>query len=223
MIDDKATRERAATILAGVADALAQKLTRRSAQEAPITTRIAQSIEDVLTRNPLEDFDISVSTLDIPDRGSQSLENKCGADLYVNVSVTTKTGVERKGLLIQAKRGKGSKKELPAQCKKMLKHCSHAYGWIYNENGVQVVDAQKVVDNPGKQMRRLGLRSSKDMFESVLACREGDRNLALPLNMDPEAGLERIQDRLGVEVAADVAFIQTPGRRTTSTRITEID
>jgi hypothetical protein len=74
-------------------------------QEPALTSRIAQAIESELAHHPInvDGLKVEVTTLDIPDRGANSMESKTGTDLYISLVRHDLDDPISKGMLIQAK------------------------------------------------------------------------------------------------------------------------
>ena len=154
-------------------------------QEAQITSRIGQILESTLSGKEVLDHRIEVFTQDIPDRGPGSLEKAIGADLYVGISVSTGGQRKTKGFLVQAKIDRKLKSSsdfaaLDKDCRDMLQRSDASYLWLYESNGVRVVDAKNVVKRGSRSPKELQRRRASTVFSRTLECSEGDFSLGLP-------------------------------------------
>ena len=186
MLEDNPTaRELIAKALGKATDQAVRDHLTGISQEAAITSRIGQSLEQTLNGKPVLGYSIEVITQDIPDRGPGSLEKAIGADLYVGISVSSGGKRQSKGFLVQAKIGRKLKSmsdydALAKDCGDMLERSDASYLWLYESNGVRVVKAVEVLKRGSKSPKELQRRRASTVFDRTLECREGDFDLGLP-------------------------------------------
>ncbi|WP_226562659.1 hypothetical protein [Salipiger thiooxidans] len=183
--NDPIARDLIAKALGKATDQAVREHLAGISQEAQITSRIGQSLEDTLNGETVLGHRIQVLTQDIPDRGPRSLEKAIGADLYVGISATS-GGIRRsKGFLVQAKIGRKLKSisdydALEEDCSDMLQRSDASYLWLYERNGVRVVKAEEVLKRGSKSPKELQRRRASTVFSRTLECSEGDFDLGLP-------------------------------------------
>lgn len=92
-----------------------------SLQEAEITSRLCQRLEDRLDGKNAGDYIFRVTAQSLPDRGPSSIEKVIGADIFMSVSLDGPNGFD-KGIFIQSKTEQNIKKdELQEACLRMKK------------------------------------------------------------------------------------------------------
>lgn len=183
--NDPIARDLIAKALGKAADQAVREHLAGISQEAQITSRIGQRLEDILNGKKILDHQIQVFTQDIPDRGPGSLEKAIGADLYVGISVSSGGLQKSKGFLVQAKiesklKSSSDFNALEEDCKDMLHRSDASYLWLYESNGVRVVDAKDVVKREWRSPTELHRRRASTIFSRTLECSEGDFSLGLP-------------------------------------------
>lgn len=196
MIKDAVSREQIAASFRAIIDEVCAEHVGTLTQEPALTARIGQAIESRLNGYEFGEYTLKVITQDIPDRGPSSLESAIGADLYVNIEVQSSGAKKSKGFLVQAKMEGGISRKLRTQCENMLSRSRSAYVWTYKKDGVRVAPATRAVETP-KRLRWHGT-NAYDLFSEVLACREGDPDLAVPSSPNPREALRRFLNELDI-------------------------
>lgn len=204
MIKDHRIRHRIADAIRVALDELAVDHYDALTQEPPLTARAGQTLE--LQRHKLpKHYRMKILTQDLPDRGRGALEKKTGTDLYVGVEVTIHGQRESKGFFVQAKwdgkRAADDQARLVSQCRKMLSITDQAFVWSYGKSGVNVTRAHDEVYTAGA----VSPRTLSDQFYEVFSCREGTKDLALPIHERPRVALGEMLQTLGKE--AGLAFV----------------
>jgi hypothetical protein len=151
-------------------------------QEAEITSRLCQRLEDRLDNTPAGDYVFRVSAQSLPDRGPNSMEKLIGADLFLSVSLEGSDGFD-KGIFIQAKYDRNvDREELKDACRRMRQVVSRkgVYVWVYEPDGVRVISSHQV-----NQMERSSLdgtrpRSATGFVGRILDCYAGSRAWGIP-------------------------------------------
>jgi hypothetical protein len=179
---DPAAREEIARLLGRTVNNTVRDHLAGISQEPSITSRIAQTLETKLEGKGVLGHRIRILTQDIPDRGSKSLEKPLGADLYVGISVISSGIRQTKGFLVQAKISDKLVRhsDLDEDCEKMLRRSAASYVWLYEKNGVRIVNAQDVVKRGSKSPKVLDSRRASTVFARTLECTEGDFGIGLP-------------------------------------------
>jgi hypothetical protein len=183
--DDPIARDLIAKALGKATDQGVREHLTGISQEPHITSRIGQSLENTLNGKIVLGHRIQIMTQDIPDRGPGSLEKAIGADLYVGISVSSGGKRESKGFLVQAKIGRKLKSKsdydaLEEDCEDMLQRSDASYLWLYEANGVRVVNAKEVLNRGSRSPNELLRRRASTVFTRTLECSEGDFSLGLP-------------------------------------------
>lgn len=223
---DKLTRDVVAGKLRHAIDVTVAQQLERGAQEPPITSKVAASIETLLDGEDINGYLVSAVAQDFTDRGSRSGEKRSGADLYIGIRVEDSLfGLPpiTKGVLIQAKKYKPLVKTVRAreratleqmklvdQCERMLErtNAASAFVWLYHPNGTRVVPASEVVAHYPLPTESLTDRGVEDQFRDILDCFQGDPNLWAPDIFASHAALGGFME----DVAADraIAITLTP-------------
>jgi hypothetical protein len=167
-------------------------------EEADITSRIGQRLEDWFKGKMLSGYRVSVITETITSHGSKSLESPMGSDLYIAISVEDEmSNSTTKGILVQAKR------EDKLRWGALTKQCRHmdmitkkgSVVWIYRPNGIEVV---RSVDVPNRKQSRF---SVDELFNRVLECELGDRRKVPSGEFGDRGKLKSMIDALGARNA----------------------
>ncbi|RUW85011.1 hypothetical protein [Mesorhizobium sp. M1E.F.Ca.ET.063.01.1.1] len=182
-------------------------------QEHQLTSRIAGVMEKELSVYTILGRRMTVLTQEFPDKGKGSLEKPTGIDLYISIADTDENGFS-KGIFVQAKWkeiGRKSKSlvTLGNQCKEMLARSTASYVWLYAPDGVEVVRAQEVVDQPGVPPESLRSRRADDLFSRILECPEGDRAWGVPAGLEQNERrpwISRMMEELRIRRAIDVTI-----------------
>jgi len=151
-------------------------------QEAEISSRICQRLEDKLHNSQVGEYTFRVTAQSVPDRGPKSIENLIGADIYLSMSLDGDDGFD-KGIFIQAKYDRNLKrKELNDACNKMKKNIGDkgSYVWIFKSDGVKVLSANQVKNMEGNSIKDLKPRSVKGFAGRIIDCYAGNRDWGLP-------------------------------------------
>lgn len=210
MIANKRVRERLARVIERVLEAELMRQQTVGSQEPQITGGLAAELRHGGVRLS-NGWDLEITAQDLPDRGEGSVEDICGADMYVAITVRVPGQPPiSKGFLVQAKVGPaGRSKDLVTQCGKMKAKTEAAYVWIYDEEGKLVVrSAEDVLSRTPRSRRPWPDRGISDLVASVLECREGDQGFGIPPTSTTTEGLARRIRELKVPLA--VAFEATP-------------
>lgn len=216
---DSVTRDMLAELIRGAVDGAVTSQMARRAQEPPISTRIASTLEKRLEGVTINNYRVTVVAQDFPDRGSGSWEKKSGADLYIGIRVEMPGSpyAVSKGLLIQAKKAKRTIKtslrtsesdeqaNLIDQCGKMLQRTDKgAFVWVYGAGGTHVVPASEVFKQEFVPPEYLQGRNVAEQFRDVLDCFSGDTGLVAADIFENDfalgAFLEEIAVRRGVAI-----------------------
>jgi N-acetylmuramoyl-L-alanine amidase len=156
-------------------------------QEAQLTSRIAQRVEDRLNNLRLAGATLRVVTQELPDRGRGAAEVYVGADLLVTITLENEFS---KGFLVQSKwRNKHDPAVFAEQCAKMLAISKASYGWEYGQSGTHVYNAKRIVTSPDYHRRHFFEygRRLQTVIRRVLICKEGDPALGIPFGADPRS------------------------------------
>jgi hypothetical protein len=173
--------------------------------EPQISSRIGATLEAELRGLRVGDYEVSVISQDIRDRGPYARESRTGTDLYINISLIGADGFH-KGLFIQAKRVTDENwKRLSKQCRNMRKITkSSAYVWIYGPRGVRVIMASTIVGNPHYDITPDSGRSVADMMDEVLECERGDPRRGIADVPDRRRALRGMLDAIDAELGLDI-------------------
>lgn len=215
---DQGARDAIADMIRAAADDVAREQIARLAHEPPITSRIAQRIEDRMRGVQVFGYLVDVVAMDIPDRGPGALEQRLGADLFVAIRVRSLDHVPNisKGLLIQAKseRGRNTAQErsrLMAQCRKMTDRTPKgAYVWTYGSFGVRAVPASELLHFPDSDPRSLSSRNVAEQFRDVLDCVAGDEDLSKDAIFGDGAALGAWVKEMGARTGVAIDVIGPP-------------
>lgn len=214
---DETTRDWLADALRGAVDDVVAQHSMRLTQEAQISSKIADRIEQKLTGMQINGYEVSVVANDMPDRGPNSLESKTGVDLYIGIRVRRTDIVMEtaKGLLVQGKlSGAHSTKEqdrLVEQCRKMASTSSKgAYVWIYGSQGATVIPASELVSNPNLHPSDFSARNIGQHFRDVLDCVAGDEQLVTSGVFEHVDELNAMMRELGARAAVAVDLKPRP-------------
>jgi hypothetical protein len=183
--DDPLARQSIAAELGRVADDTVKEHIAGITQEPLLTARIGQALEHWSTDRIISGRHVRIITQDIPDRGRRALERDIGADVYVGIEVREKNKRESKGFLVQAKlrrnlRDSAGHRDLWRECRGMLDRTASSYVWLYDRNGIGVLNAQQVRYPPGDRFEDLPTRTATTLFDGTLRCHEGAQELGLP-------------------------------------------
>lgn len=181
---DPIARDLIASALGKTIDKAVREHVAGITQEAPLTARIGQILENELNDKEILGNHIRIMTQDIPDRGQGALEKDIGADLYVGIEVVGKSGRrESKGFLVQAKMQRNLNRaegELREACEKLLGITDASYVFVYGDGGVRVLNARPVFQDKQTRLRDMSARRVTTLFKRTLECTEGDFGLGLP-------------------------------------------
>lgn len=147
-------------------------------QEAEISSRLCQRLEDRLDNSQAGDYVFRVMAQSLPDRGPNSMERLFGADIFLSVSLDGPGGFD-KGIFIQAKYDRNlNRAELQDACDRMKKIVGKegAYVWIYEPDGIKVLSAHQVSKMKRNNLQGLVPRSMKGFTGRILDCFAGSRN-----------------------------------------------
>jgi hypothetical protein len=216
---DSVTRDMLAEMIRGAVDDAVKSQTARRAQEPPISTRIASTLEYRLDGATINGYRVTVVAQDFPDRGPGSWEHKSGADLYIGIRVETPIAAlaTSKGMLVQAKKARQGtnarrrksesheQQDLLDQCGKMLQRTDKgAFVWVYGAGGTHIVPASEVLKLQVIPPEFLEGRNVAEQFRDVLDCFSGDTGLVAPDIFEDDVALgnflEEIAVRRGVTI-----------------------
>ncbi|MEW9806425.1 hypothetical protein [Mesorhizobium marinum] len=155
-------------------------------QEAEITSRLCQRLEDQLDNSRVGDYVFRVIAQSLPDRGPKSMERVIGADLFLSVSLEGHDGFD-KGIFIQAKYDRNlDRGELKDACRRMRQVAGSkgAYVWIYEADGVRVVSSHQVSQMRHNTLADVVPRSATGFFGRILDCYAGNRSWGIPNGSD---------------------------------------
>jgi hypothetical protein len=141
-------------------------------QEAEISSRLCQRLEDKLDGMQAGDYTFNVIAQSVPDRGPKSMEKLFGADIFLSVSLDGPDGFD-KGIFIQAKYDRSiNKSELADAVAKMQKTAGRrgSYVWVYTPNGVRVFSAKQIEDMQDKYFGGQQSRSIEGFTGRILDC-----------------------------------------------------
>lgn len=146
-------------------------------QEAEITSRLVQRLEDRLDNSEAGGYIFRVIGQSVPDRGPNSMEKLFGADLYLSISLDGPDGFD-KGLFIQAKYDRNiDRGDLRDACDRMQKLVGKegAYVWIYRPDGVRVLSSHQVHQMKHNDLSDVTPRSVEGFAGRILDCYAGSR------------------------------------------------
>ena len=156
-------------------------------QEAEISSRLCQRLEDKLDGMQAGDYTFNVIAQSVPDRGPKSMEKLFGADIFLSVSLDGPDGFD-KGIFIQAKYDRNiNKPELLDAVKKMKNIAGKrgSYVWIYTPEGVKVFSAKQIEDMKDKFFGGQQSRSIEGFSGRILDCYAGSRDWGIAAS-DPD-------------------------------------
>ncbi|MGH2341030.1 hypothetical protein ACRC7T_06050 [Segnochrobactraceae bacterium EtOH-i3] len=177
-------------------------------QEASITSRIGSSIERSLNGKTVGKYSVNITTLDIPDRGRNSIEKKIGADLIMSVSVTGAVEFD-KLILIQAKfERKINKSDMLSACNRMEGAIGEkgGYIWLYGENGVRVLSPYQVANMKGNSIKGLKPRSASGFTKRIFDCYAGVRDNRIKGNKNRRSALSKVLEELNAPHLIDISL-----------------
>ncbi|MGV4796317.1 hypothetical protein [Rhizobium sp. F40D2] len=152
-------------------------------QEAEITSRLCQRIEDRLDNQEVgDDYRFRVIAQSLPDRGPNSMERLIGADLFLSVSLDGKDGFD-KGIFIQAKYDRNIKRaELKDAADRMRRVAGKvgSYVWVYEPTGVKVISAHETDYMSTNSIEGLPARTMEGFAGRILDCHAGSRRWGIP-------------------------------------------
>jgi len=177
-------------------------------QEAEISSRLCQRLEDKLDGMQAGDYTFNVIAQSVPDRGPRSMEKLFGADIFLSVSLDGPDGFD-KGIFIQAKYDRNvDQSELADAVKKMQNTAGRcgSYVWIYTPGGVKVFSAKQIEDMNDKFFRGQVSRSVEGFSGRILDCFAGSRDWGIPAS-DPDRR-KSVAARLRKARAANIVDLQ---------------
>lgn len=146
-------------------------------QEAEITSRLCQRLEDRLNGKRVGAYKLRVTAQSLPDRGPQSMEKLFGADLFVSISLEGKDGFD-KGIFVQAKYDRNvHRDELVDACERMQQIAGKrgAYVWGYKPDGVRVLSSHQVKRMKSNDISEVGPRTMRGFTGRVFDCYAGSK------------------------------------------------
>lgn len=219
---DSVTRDMLADMIRSAVDDAVKSQTARRAQEPPISTRVASTLEHRLDGATINGYRVTVVAQDFPDRGPGSWEHKSGADLYIGIRVEAPIASfeTSKGMLIQAKKARQRKgvsddqQDLLDQCEKKLRRTDKgAFVWVYSAGGTRVVPASEVLKLQVIPPEFLEGRNVAEQFRDVLDCFSGDTGLVAPDIFENDLALGNFLEEIAVQ--RGVAITLAPDERRT--------
>ncbi|MDH4413208.1 MAG: hypothetical protein QE484_07875 [Rhizobium sp.] len=187
MLDDK-NRRLIMDRLGGAVDALVADLYSGKTdgvsvvQEAEITSRLCQRLEDKLDNSPAGDYVFRVIAQSLPDRGPNSMEKLFGADIFLSISLDGPGGFD-KGIFIQAKYDRNiDRNELKGACRRMeaIADRQGVYVWVYEPNGVKVLSSHQVRQMKHNSLAGIQPRTTTGFTGRILDCYAGSRAWGIP-------------------------------------------
>ena len=187
MLDDK-NRRLIMDRLGGAVDELVADLYSDAAggisvvQEAEITSRLCQRLEDKLDNSRVGDYVFRVAAQSLPDRGPNSMEKLFGADLFLSISLDGPDGFD-KGIFIQAKYDRNiNRTELKDACRRMeaIADRQGVYVWIYEPDGVKVLSSHQVSQMKHNSLAGIQPRTTTGFTGRILDCFAGSRAWGIP-------------------------------------------
>jgi hypothetical protein len=180
-------------------------------QEHQLTSRIAESIEQLLNTGVIGPYNIDVKAQELSDRGPSSMEKEVGADLYISVVVDRGFEDEpiSKGILIRAKWDHATKKaderrRLQDQSLDMLARSPSSFVWSFGPQGIEVSSAAL---RSGSAARVSAPRSVGGLIGASILCTEGDPNLGRDITLPVTQSLNRKLEELSIPTA--LSFVVT--------------
>lgn len=155
-------------------------------QEAEITSRLCQRLEDKLDNSQAGDYVFRVIAQSLPDRGPNSMEKLFGADLFLSISLDGADGFD-KGIFIQAKYDRNiDRAELKDACRRMkaLADRQGVYVWVYEPDGVKVLSSHQVSQMRQNSLDGIQPRSMTGFTGRILDCYAGSRAWGIPSTGD---------------------------------------
>lgn len=151
-------------------------------QEAEITSRLCQRLEDRLDNSQAGDYVFRVIAQSLPDRGPKSMEKLFGADLFLSISLDGAQGFD-KGIFIQAKYDRNiDRSELKDACRRMqaLAGREGVYVWVYEPDGVKVLSSHQVSQMRKNNLTGVTPRTMAGFTGRILDCYAGSRAWGIP-------------------------------------------
>lgn len=155
-------------------------------QEAEITSRLCQRLEDRLDNSQAGDYVFRVIAQSLPDRGPNSMEKLFGADLFLSISVDGADGFD-KGIFIQAKYDRNiNRTELKDACRRMeaVADRKGVYVWVYEPDGVKVLSSHQVGQMKQNSLTGIQPRTMTGFTGRILDCYAGSRAWGIPSTGD---------------------------------------
>ncbi|MGO6690727.1 hypothetical protein ACCS54_07255 [Rhizobium johnstonii] len=167
-------------------------------QEAEITSRLCQRLEDRLDNREVgDDYKFRVIAQSLPDRGPNSMERLLGADLFLSVSLEGKGGFD-KGVFVQAKYDRNIKRrEIQDAASRMRGVAGKigSYVWIYEPSGVKVISAHEADRMTSNTIDGLPSRTMKGFAGRILDCYAGSRRWGIsPVGDRRQAVADRLRE-----------------------------
>ncbi|TAU77934.1 hypothetical protein [Rhizobium ruizarguesonis] len=151
-------------------------------QEAEITSRLCQRLEDKLDNSQAGDYVFRVIAQSLPDRGPNSMEKLFGADLFLSISLDGAAGFD-KGIFIQAKYDRNiDRTELKDACRRMeaIADRQGVYVWVYEPDGVKVLSSHQVGQMKQNSLAGVQPRTMSGFTGRILDCYAGSRAWGIP-------------------------------------------
>lgn len=181
------------------------------AQEAEISSRLCQRLEDKLDGMQAGEYTFNVVAHSLPDRGPKSFEKILGADIFLSISLEGIDGFD-KGIFIQAKYDRNiDKSDLQKSCKKMRRIAGSegSYVWIYEPSGVKVISSHQVDKMGGNSLRGIQPRTAEGFIKRVLDCHAGTKAWGIPTGPGRR---ERVRAKLREVRAANIVDVDIKKR-----------
>ncbi|MBB6466032.1 N-acetylmuramoyl-L-alanine amidase [Aminobacter lissarensis] len=151
-------------------------------QEAEITSRLCQRLEDRLDNSQAGEYVFRVIAQSLPDRGPNSMEKLFGADLFLSISLDGADGFD-KGIFIQAKYDRNINRiELKDACRRMeaIAERQGVYVWVYEPDGVKVLSSHQVDQMKQNSLTGIQPRTMTGFTGRILDCYAGSRAWGIP-------------------------------------------
>ncbi|TPO13369.1 hypothetical protein [Mesorhizobium sp. B1-1-5] len=155
-------------------------------QEAEITSRLCQRLEDRLDNSPAGEYVFRVIAQSLPDRGPNSMEKLFGADLFLSISLDGADGFD-KGIFIQAKYDRNiNRTELKDACRRMeaIAERQGVYVWVYEPDGVKVLSSHQVSQMKQNSLTGIQPRTMTGFTGRIVDCYAGSRAWGIPSTGD---------------------------------------
>jgi hypothetical protein len=155
-------------------------------QEAEITSRLCQRLEDRLDNSQAGDYVFRVIAQSLPDRGPNSMEKLFGADLFLSISLEGADGFD-KGIFIQAKYDRNiNRSELKDACRRMeaIADRQGVYVWVYEPDGVKVLSSHQVGQMKQNSLTGIQPRTMTGFTGRILDCYAGSQAWGIPSTGD---------------------------------------